>query len=224
MKDDRPYLADILQALHRVEEVRRRGAQAFRDDWVLQDAAIRNFEIVGEAVKRVSPALQAAHPEIPWADLAGFRDVLIHQYFRVDLEIRLGAHGAAGRPASRGRGPPRRRARRAGLSAAATVSKPSPKPGGLRGTSKALQRPGALTESALKRRRVSEKRCVVAMLPLGVHCAFKSCLPDSRNPVDPSGTTGFCLSELLPGPGLLHACSIGGLDQRLDLALGLRRA
>lgn len=87
MKDDRPYLADILQALHRVEEVRRRGAEAFRADWVLQDAAIRNFEIVGEAVKRVSPALQAAHPEIPWADLAGFRDVLIHQYFRVDLEM-----------------------------------------------------------------------------------------------------------------------------------------
>lgn len=54
---------------------------------MLQDASIRNFEIVGEAAKRVSPALQAAHPEIPWADLAGFRDVLIHQYFRVDLEI-----------------------------------------------------------------------------------------------------------------------------------------
>jgi uncharacterized protein with HEPN domain len=87
VRDDRPYLVDILQALHRVEEVRRRGAEAFRGDWVLQDAAIRNFEIVGEAVKRVSPALQAAHPEIPWADLAGFRDVLIHQYFRVDLEI-----------------------------------------------------------------------------------------------------------------------------------------
>lgn len=42
---------------------------------------------MGEAVKRVSPEMQAAHPEIPWADLAGFRDVLIHQYFRVDLEI-----------------------------------------------------------------------------------------------------------------------------------------
>jgi uncharacterized protein with HEPN domain len=48
---------------------------------------IRNFEIVGEAAKRVSQDLQAKHPEIPWADLAGFRDVLIHQYFRVDLEI-----------------------------------------------------------------------------------------------------------------------------------------
>ena len=54
---------------------------------MLQDAAIRNFEIVGEAAKRVSGELQAEHPEIPWADLAGFRDVLIHQYFRVDLAI-----------------------------------------------------------------------------------------------------------------------------------------
>jgi uncharacterized protein with HEPN domain len=87
VKDDRPYLADIVQALERVEEIGRRGREAFLGDWVLQDAAIRNFEIVGEAAKRVSPALQAAHPEIPWADLAGFRDVLIHQYFRVDLQI-----------------------------------------------------------------------------------------------------------------------------------------
>lgn len=87
MKNDRPYLADILQALERVEEIGQRGRDAFLGDWLLQDAAIRNFEIVGEAVKRVSGELQAAHPEIPWADLAGLRDVLIHQYFRVDLEI-----------------------------------------------------------------------------------------------------------------------------------------
>jgi len=86
VKNDRPYLADILQALERVEEIGQRGREAFLADWLLQDAAIRNFEIVGEA-ERVSPELQAAHPEIPWADLAGFRDVLIHQYFRVDLEI-----------------------------------------------------------------------------------------------------------------------------------------
>lgn len=42
---------------------------------------------MGESVKRVSEELKAARPAIPWADLAGFRDVLIHQYFRVDLEI-----------------------------------------------------------------------------------------------------------------------------------------
>ncbi len=87
MKDDRPLLADVLQALDKVEEIGRRGRVVFLADWMLQDAAIRNFEIVGEAVKRVSEGLKAAHPEIPWADLAAFRDVLIHQYFRVDLEI-----------------------------------------------------------------------------------------------------------------------------------------
>jgi hypothetical protein len=59
VKDDRPYLADIVQALERVEEIGRRGREAFLADWLLQDAAIRNFEIVGEAAKRVSPALQA---------------------------------------------------------------------------------------------------------------------------------------------------------------------
>jgi tetratricopeptide (TPR) repeat protein len=70
VKDDRPYLADVLQALERVEEIGQRGRAAFLADWLLQDAAIRNFEIVGEAVKRVSEELKAAHPEIPWADLA----------------------------------------------------------------------------------------------------------------------------------------------------------
>jgi uncharacterized protein with HEPN domain len=65
---------------------------------VLQDAAIRNFEIVGEAVKRVSPALVAAHPEIPWADPADFRDVLIH----VDLAAVRERRRAAPRATTRG--------------------------------------------------------------------------------------------------------------------------
>lgn len=87
MKDDRPWLANILDALGRVEEIGRRGRDAFFSDWLLQDATIRNFEIVGEAVKRLSPELRGRYPEVPWEDLAGFRDVLIHQYFRVDLQI-----------------------------------------------------------------------------------------------------------------------------------------
>jgi len=111
VKDDQPYLADILQALERVEEIGKRGRQAFLADWLLQDAAIRNFEIVGEAVKRVSEELKAAHPEIPWADLAGFRDVLIHQYFRVDLAI-VWAHRPARGGAPQRPGAARRHARR----------------------------------------------------------------------------------------------------------------
>ena len=47
---------------------------------------IRNFEIIGEAAKQISPKLKQAHPNVPWRSVAGFRDVLIHQYTGVDLD------------------------------------------------------------------------------------------------------------------------------------------
>lgn len=47
---------------------------------------MRNFEIIGEAVKRLSPELWQAHPEVPWRRIAGLRDVLIHNYIHVDLD------------------------------------------------------------------------------------------------------------------------------------------
>ena len=50
-----------------------------------QDAVIRQLIVLGEAAKGVSASLQTAHPEIPWRSLAGFRDVLIHQYGGIDL-------------------------------------------------------------------------------------------------------------------------------------------
>jgi uncharacterized protein with HEPN domain len=51
-----------------------------------QDAVIRNFEIMGEAAKRVPEAYRRRHPEIPWRLMAGFRDVLIHAYEGIDLK------------------------------------------------------------------------------------------------------------------------------------------
>ncbi len=52
-----------------------------------QDTIIRNFEVIGEIVKRLDPKLTARYPEIHWADYAGFRDILIHQYDKVVLDI-----------------------------------------------------------------------------------------------------------------------------------------
>jgi len=51
----------------------------------LQDAVIRRLEIVGEAVKNLPPPFRSKHPEIPWKQMAGMRDILIHEYFDVDL-------------------------------------------------------------------------------------------------------------------------------------------
>ncbi len=52
---------------------------------LVQDAVIRNFEVIGEAVKRLSSDLTAGYAEVPWRSIAGFRDVLIHDYMGVDL-------------------------------------------------------------------------------------------------------------------------------------------
>jgi uncharacterized protein with HEPN domain len=52
---------------------------------MIQDAVIRNFEVMGEAAKRVSEDVRQAHPKVPWRRVAGFRDFLIHDYLKVNL-------------------------------------------------------------------------------------------------------------------------------------------
>ena len=71
----------------RIELYTQLGRDAFLADPKTQDAVIRNFEIIGEAAKRVSAATQILEPGIPWERIAGFRDVLIHRYKDVDLEL-----------------------------------------------------------------------------------------------------------------------------------------
>ncbi len=85
-KDPRVYLAQILECIERISKYTSDGKKVFLADQLTQDAVIRNFEIIGEAAKRVPEDYKQSHPKIPWRGLTAFRDVLIHQYEGVDLQ------------------------------------------------------------------------------------------------------------------------------------------
>jgi uncharacterized protein with HEPN domain len=85
-KDARVYLARILECIQKIERFTAGGKDHFFRDVMVQDAVLRNLEVIGEAAKRLDDAYRAAHPAIPWRALAGLRHVLIHQYEGVDLE------------------------------------------------------------------------------------------------------------------------------------------
>lgn len=72
-KDPRVYLAHILECAAKIERYTQGGKQQFLKDEMIQDAVIRNFEIIGEAAKRVPAAYRKVHPEVPWRLMAGFR-------------------------------------------------------------------------------------------------------------------------------------------------------
>ena len=83
-KDPRVYLAHIMECIEKIEQFTADGQTRFLRDAMVQDAVLRNFEVIGEAAKRLDDEYRAEHAEIPWRALAGLRDVLIHQYEGVD--------------------------------------------------------------------------------------------------------------------------------------------
>lgn len=82
------FLRHILESLkqieHYTEEYER---EDFWDRPEIQDAVIRRFEIIGEATKNIPEDFRKAHPEVAWQEAIGMRNVLIHEYFGVDLDI-----------------------------------------------------------------------------------------------------------------------------------------
>lgn len=85
MKDDKLFLVHMRECIERIETYTEEGREDFFKSSLKQDGVIRNFEIIGEAAKNVSEDLKRLYPEIAWRRVAGFRDVLIHNYFGVDL-------------------------------------------------------------------------------------------------------------------------------------------
>ena len=87
MKDERLYLSNIKECIERIEEYTKGGKEEFMQNKMIQDAVIRNFEIIGEATKRLSPELRSQYSDVPWQQMSGLRDVLIHDYLKVNLNL-----------------------------------------------------------------------------------------------------------------------------------------
>ena len=87
-RDYRLYLKDILDAIAKIENYTKDlSFKEFSKNNLVVDAVVRNFEIVGEASKNIPEELKSQYPDIPWKEMAGMRDKMIHEYFGIDLEI-----------------------------------------------------------------------------------------------------------------------------------------
>jgi uncharacterized protein with HEPN domain len=88
MKDDLAFIEHILLCIEKIQDYTRDiTLKEFNNNELVQDAVIRNIEIIGEASKKVSKNLKSQYPEVPWKEMSGMRDKLIHDYFGVDVDV-----------------------------------------------------------------------------------------------------------------------------------------
>lgn len=87
MRSDRERFLDIQEAIDKIERYVPRGRQSFENDEMFQVWVVRHLQIIGEAASRVSVDTQKRFPEIPWGKMIGMRQVLVHGYFDIDLEV-----------------------------------------------------------------------------------------------------------------------------------------
>jgi len=87
-RDYKLYIQDILNSIEKIiEYTKSMSSEEFSNNDMTIDAVVRNFEIIGEASKNVPENVTSLHANIPWREMAGMRDKMIHEYFGVDLDI-----------------------------------------------------------------------------------------------------------------------------------------
>ena len=87
MKDDAIYLRHIVECIRRIEENVSGGRNEFLSSHTIQDATLRNLQTMSEATQRLSDAAKQLKPEVEWTKIGAFRNILVHNYLGIDLEL-----------------------------------------------------------------------------------------------------------------------------------------
>lgn len=87
MRDDRERLIDITEAIERIDKYSTRGRHAFNSDELIQTWIVHHLQILGEAIRGISTDFRDQHPEVPWSHIIAMRNILVHQYFGIDVDL-----------------------------------------------------------------------------------------------------------------------------------------
>ncbi len=87
MKDDEFYLKHILECIADVQEYTKGGKTSFLSSKLVQDATLRKLQILAESTTRLSNAIKDQHSEVNWRAMRGFRNIVVHDYLNIELEI-----------------------------------------------------------------------------------------------------------------------------------------
>ena len=87
MRQLRERLEDILEAVTQIETEQAKGKAAFDENPLVQVWMVHHLMIIGEAVRAIDPAERSKYPSVPWRQIAGMRNILVHDYFRINQEI-----------------------------------------------------------------------------------------------------------------------------------------
>lgn len=87
-REYKAYLKDILEAIRKIEKYTENiSVDGFVKDELIQDGVVRNLEIIGEAIKNIPEDIKIRKSQVEWKKIAGLRDILIHGYFGIDIDI-----------------------------------------------------------------------------------------------------------------------------------------
>lgn len=86
MRNDQERLRDILEAISQIEKYAIQGQTEFQNNELIQVWVVHHLQIIGEAANSLSQKLITQHSRVPWSQIIAFRNILVHEYFRVDLK------------------------------------------------------------------------------------------------------------------------------------------